>query len=148
MMNTKKSALVTLWANRFVMALLITLVFAMPALLRWYQSFRPLGLHGAAAVFFGFYLCVIPVGRALWKMEKLLTQIRKGQVFVPGNVFLIRSVRNCSLAVAGICGIAGCFYQPLLFLFVIMGFLTLVLSVVTNVIAAAVEIREENDLTV
>lgn len=147
-MNTKESALVTLWANRLVMALLITLIFAMPALLEWYQGFRPLGLHGAAAVFFGFYLCVIPVGLALWKMERLLKNILNGQVFVCGNVGLIRSVRNCCLIVAAVCGAAGCFYQPLLFLSIIMGFLTLVVSVVKHVIAAAVEIREENDLTV
>ena len=31
---------------------------------------------------------------------------------------------------------------------VIMGFLGLVVSVVANVIAAAVEIREENDMTI
>ena len=148
MMNTKKSAAITLWANRAVLVLLAALVFAMPAMLRWYQGFRPLGLHGAAAVFFGFYLCVIPVGLALVKMEKLLQNIRKGTVFVFDNVRLIRSVRNCCLAVAVICGVAGCFYQPLLFLSVIMGFLSLVLSVVMQVIAAAVEIREENDLTV
>lgn len=147
-MNTKKSALVTLWANRCVLGLLAVLIFAMPALLDWYQGFRPLGLHGAAAVFVGFYLCVIPVGLALWRMEGLLKNILDGRVFVCGNVSLIRSVRNCCLIVAVICGIAGYFYQPLLFLSVIMGFLTLVVSVVKNVIAAAVELREENDLTV
>ena len=147
-MNTKKSANLTLWANRCVFSLLLVLIFGMPAMLEWYQGFRPLGLHGAAAVFFGFYLCVIPVGLALWKMETLLKNILSGQVFICQNVRLIRSVRNCSLAVSVVCGGAGCFYQPLLFLWVIMGFLSLVLSVVKNVIAGAVELREENDLTV
>ena len=38
--------------------------------------------------------------------------------------------------------------MPLLFMVIIMGFLALVVSVVANVIAAAVEIREENDMTI
>ena len=147
-MNTNKSAAVTLWVNRLLLVLLMVLIFTLPRLLSWYQGFRPLGLHGAAAVFFGFYLCLIPVGFALLRIEKLLKNILSGSVFIWGNVHLIRSVRNCCLAVAMICGVAGCFYQPLLFLSVIMGFLSLIVTVVQHVIAGAVAIREENDLTV
>ena len=43
---------------------------------------------------------------------------------------------------------AAFFYPPLVFMTVIMAFLALAVSVVKNVMAAAVEIREENDLTV
>ena len=39
-------------------------------------------------------------------------------------------------------------YPPLVFLAVIMAFLALVVSVVGNVLSAAVSIREENDLTI
>ena len=142
------SAKFTLWANRALLMLLTVLAFSLPKLLSWYQGFRPLGLHGAAAVFFGFYLCLIPVVLALLRIETLLKNILSGDVFIHGNVKLIRSVRSCCLIVAVICVLAGLFYQPLLFLSVIMGFLCLIVSVVMNVIAAAVEIREENDLTV
>ena len=147
-MNTKQSATVTLWVNRLILALLGVLIFAMPSLLSWYQGFRPLGLHGAAAVFFGFYLCLLPVGFALLRIEKLLKNILAGDVFVSANVRLICQVRNCCLIVAAICGATGYFYQPLLFLSIIMGFLSLIVTVVKHVIAAAVAIREENDLTV
>ena len=42
----------------------------------------------------------------------------------------------------------GMIYPPLIFLAVIMAFLAMAVSVVKNVMAAAVELREENDLTV
>jgi len=147
-MEKNRTAAVTLWANRAILVLLGVLVFAMPGMLSWYQGFRPLGLHGAAAVFFGFYLCVIPVGMALWRIEKLLRNILADRVFVADNVILIRRIRGCCLAVMAVCGIAGYFYQPLLFLAIIMGFLSLMVSVMGHVMAAAVDIREENDLTV
>lgn len=147
-MNTKISTKITLWVNRAILMLLAVLIFTFPKLLDWYQSFRPLGLHGAAAVFGGFYLCLVPVGVALWRIERLLQNILAEQIFVSGNVRLIRTIRNCCFVVAAVCGAAGCLYQPLLFLSIIMGFLTLIVSVVVNVIAAAVELREENDLTV
>ena len=54
-------------------------------------------------------------------------------------------------AVAGLC--LGLYpllewYQPLLFLTAIMTFLSLTVSVVRSVMGAAVQMREENDLTV
>ena len=47
-----------------------------------------------------------------------------------------------------VCLPAAVFYLPLIFLAVIMAFLALVISVVKNVMAAAVELREENELTI
>ena len=35
-----RSASLTLWANRLLMAAVVALAFAMPALLRWYNSIR------------------------------------------------------------------------------------------------------------
>ena len=43
---------------------------------------------------------------------------------------------------------AAVFYLPLVFMAVIMGFLFLVTGVLTKVMDAAVNIREENDLTI
>ena len=53
------------------------------------------------------------------------------------------------LAVVMVFGLAACGDKtPVVFMGVIMLFLTLILGVLTAVMAAAVDIREENDLTV
>lgn len=147
-MNSQTSAKCTLWCGRFLAAMVVLLAFTFPKLLSWYQGFRPLGLHGAAAVCFGFYLCVPAVLYALRCMDRLVSNILHQAVFVTENVRFLRRIRWCCAGVSLVCLTAGLFYQPLLFLAVIMAFLALTVSVVKNVMAAAVEIREENDLTV
>lgn len=148
-MKTEHSAArVTLWVNRAVGLVLAVLVFAMPRLLDWFQTLRPLGEYGAAAIMIGFYCCVPMIGLALWKLDRLLRNILRGAVFVQENVSGIRAVRWCCLGVSLICLPMAFFYPTLIFIVVIMGFLSLVVNVVCQVMKAAVAIREENDLTV
>ena len=147
-MTSMQSAKFTLWVNRFLACLMAVLCVTLYDLLVWYRSLRALPWQVCAVIFFGFYLCTPAVLYALWCIEKLLRSILKGDVFVESNVRCIRRIRWCCAIVSVICLAAGVGYPPLLFLAVIMAFLALVVSVVKNVMAAAVEIREENDLTV
>lgn len=147
-MNSKLSAKFTLWCSRIIALAVIVLIFAFPRLLNWYQGFRPLGLHGAAAVSFGFYLCVPVVLYALWCVDRIISYLLKDEVFVLANVRYVRRIRWCCAGVSLICLPAACFYQPLIFMVVIMAFLALIVSLVKNILAAAVELREENDLTI
>jgi hypothetical protein len=147
-MSARTSAKFTLWINRIIALTVIGLLPAMPALLRWYETLRPLGQHSAKAIAFGFYLCAPVVLYALWCIDRLVTNILAEQVFITENVRRLRRIRWCCAGVSGICVPAAVFYQPLIFMVVIMAFLALVVSVVKNVMAAAVQIREENDLTI
>ena len=147
-MSAQLSAKFTLWINRIIAMGVGILLFTMPSLLNWYQTLRPLGLHGAAAICWGFYLCAPVVLYALWCIDRLVTNILSEQVFITENVRRLRRIRWCCAGVSGICVPAAVFYQPLIFMVVIMAFLALVVSVVKNVMAAAVQIREENDLTI
>lgn len=147
-MTSKLSAKFTLWCNRIIALTVIALIFFFPKLLAWYQGLRPLGLHGAAAVSFGFYLCVPVVLYALWCVERIIVNLLKDLVFVQANVRYVRHIRWCCAGVSLICIPAACFYQPLIFMVVIMAFLALIVSLVKNILAAAVELREENDLTI
>ena len=147
-MNSKLSAKFTLWCSRVIALAVIVLIFAFPRLLNWYQGFRPLGLHGAAAVSFGFYLCVPVVFYALWCVDRIISNLLKDEVFVLANVRYVRRIRWCCAGVSLICLPAAYFYQPLIFMVVIMAFLALIVSLVKNILAAAVELREENDLTI
>ena len=74
--------------------------------------------------------------------------ISRGDVFTRENVRRIRAVRWCCGGVGLICVPAAFCYYPLVFMVIIMGFLFLVVSVVCQVMDAAVTIREENDLTI
>ncbi len=147
-MTSKLSAKFTLCCNRIIAAAVTVLIFTFPRVLDWYQGLRPLGLHGAAAVYFGFYLCVPVVLYALWCVDRIVTNLLRDQVFVLANVRYVRRIRWCCAGVSLICIPAACFYQPLIFMVVIMAFLALVVSLVKNILAAAVELREENDLTI
>jgi len=147
-MTSQLSAKFTLWCSRLIALLVAVLIFTFPHLLRWYQTLRPLGPDAYMAIAIGFYLCVPVVLYALWCMDRLVTNILKKDVFVIGNVRYIRRIRWCCALISLICAPAAFFYQPLIFLVVIMAFLALVISLVKNIMAAAVEIREENDLTI
>ena len=147
-MHLKISATVTLWVNRVIFVVVAALVFLLPFLMDLYIKARPLDSSAQRAIFLAYYACTPVVLFALWNIEKLIRNILAGEVFVRHNARRISRLRWCCLLVSFLCLPATFFYLPLLFMVVIMGFLGLVVSVVANVIAAAVEIREENDMTI
>ncbi len=147
-MTSQKSAKISVWCSRSLAAVILLLCFFMYDLLVWYSRLRQLNWQVGAAILIGFYLCVPAVLYALWCIEGLLKNILRQQVFVSANVGALRRIRRCCAYVSFICLVSGIPYPPLLFLAVIMAFLALMVSVVKNVMAAAVELREENDLTI
>ena len=148
-MNPKnRSAVLTLLANRLLMAVILALAFSMPRLLRWYNTIRPLREGTNLALLIAFYLCVPIALFALYNLEKLLGNINAGEVFLRSNVSLIRRVCRCCLLVSAICLPAAFYYPPLIFFCIVMAFLCPVVNVVRRVFDAAVTIREENDLTI
>ena len=147
-MRLKISATVTLWVNRAIFIAVVALCFLLPWLMDLYIKARPLDSDAQKAIFLAYYACTPVVLFALWNIEWLVRRILAGDVFIPNNVRRISRLRWCCLLVSLICLPATFFYLPLLFMVVIMGFLGLVVSVVANVMAAAVEIREENDMTI
>ena len=147
-MKSETSARISLWANRFLILVIFALCIFLKDLLVWYQTLRQLPWQVCAVIMGGFYCCVPAVLYALWCIERLLVNVLRENVFIPANVRCIRRIRWCCAWVSLLCLGAGLAYPPLLFLAVIMVFLALMVSVVKNVMAAAVEIREENDLTV
>ena len=148
-MNTQlRSAKVSLWVNRFVALILGVLLFALPKLLDWYSRVRSLDARSLNAIMAAFYCCAVVAAIALWNMDRLMRNILAGQVFTMRNVRLIRGIQWCCGGVSLICLPAFIFYQPLIFMVVIMAFLFITINVLTEVMKRAVDIREENDLTV
>ena len=139
----------TLFVNRLLVLVMAALLFILPPMLDWYAQIRPLTRESAKmAILWGFYGSALAVFPALWNLDVLLRNILRRDIFIRRNVTAIRRVRWCCMAVSAICLPASYFYQPLIFMVIIMFFLALILSVLGEVMAAAVEIREENELTV
>lgn len=143
-----RSVTFTLWLNRFMMALVIVLIFTFPTLLRWYNNVRILIEGENIALTAAFYCCVPVVLFALWNLDRVLRNISRAEVFVWDNVNLIRRDCWCCAIVGLICLPAAFVYAPLIFLTIIMTFLCPVVNVVGQVLRAAIELREENDLTI
>ena len=144
----KPTAKIALWTNRCLVVLLIGLIFFLPAILDWYCTFRVLTQTERTAITIAYCLCVAVIVRALWNVDRLLTNILSGRVFTRKNVIRIRRIVRCCGLVSLICVPASFAYMPLIFLVIVMAFLCLTVSVVAGVMEAAVAIREENDLTV
>ncbi|MBE6824911.1 MAG: DUF2975 domain-containing protein [Ruminococcaceae bacterium] len=78
----------------------------------------------------------------------LLIRVRKGYVFTPLSVSLIRGVSWCLLLVCVAFALLGAYFQLAFIMAFLAMFLGICLRVVKNVIEEATEIKSENDLTV
>lgn len=85
---------------------------------------------------------------ALFSLMKMLNRIKREDPFCRSNVKSLRVISLCFFVVALITFVGCFFYKPFMFIAAAAGFLGLILRVVKNVIQTAVELREENDLTV
>ena len=143
------SATVTLWASRCVAALIAVFLVFFPSMVQSYhENFRPLLDSERYALLGAFYLSAVAVEIAMYRMVRLLRNILRGSLFTAENVAHIRCVRWCCFAVSLICLFAFFGFPSMIFISTIMAFLALVVTVVGQVMKAAVELREENDLTI
>ena len=143
------SAKVTLWASRFVAVLIAFFLIFFPGMVESYhQNFRPLSDSERYALLGAFYVSAVAVELAMYHMDRLLRNILREELFTGENVSHIRYVRWCCLWVSVVCLFAFFGFPSMIFISTIMAFLALVVTVVGQVMKAAVELREENDLTI
>ena len=143
------SATVTLWASRVVAVLIAVFLIFFPRMVESYhQNFRPLSNSERYALLGAFYLSAVAVEIAMFHMDRLLRNILRAELFTGENVSHIRCVRWCCFWVSLVCLFAFFGFPSMIFISTIMAFLALVVTVVGQVMKAAVELREENDLTI
>ena len=95
-----------------------------------------------------FYSASIFAAIILYSLFKLLFNIKKEEVFIPKNATYLRIVSWCSFAIALITFVGGFFYMPLLFIAMAGFFAGVLLRVVKNVMYSAIELKQDNDLTI
>ncbi|MCM1286112.1 MAG: DUF2975 domain-containing protein [Acetobacter sp.] len=155
MNNTSASVKITHFAVRLCYVLLTAAAIGLPIILfKGFYNFEILG-EIKDFILIPFYF-VVPAGYvALFCLDRLLINIRKGIVFDKKNVKILRTISIACLY-AGLVGIVSFIavmildfmFETLLILAMGEIFMALVVRVVQNVFEKAIDIKEENDLTI
>ncbi len=155
MWNSKKSVNLSIIVC-FVFGIILTAgLFLGPwAVEQWFVLYRgwhkdTFAMQDMLTLFkFCFYPSAVFAYITLYSLIKLLFNIKKQQIFIDINVKYLRRISWCCFAVALITLIGGVFYIPFLLVAVAAAFVGLMLRIVKNVMQNAVEINDENSLTI
>lgn len=150
MWSSEKSIILSKLSVLFFMGLLLAAVVTAPWLTRWFVDFSQAGLKVEESVYFmgTIYVGAVPAAYLLYSLLKLLVRIETGQVFTAENVELLRRISWSCFAGAGVALISLFYYYPWFFMAVAAAFMGLIVRVVKNVVAQAVELKNEADYTV
>lgn len=132
----------------FMLVLAGIMVYA-PWLTRWFLGFSRAELRGTEPYFLAtIYSGSLPAAALLWNLLGLLRRIEKDRVFIPENVNHLRRISWSCFLGAGIGALSAAYYFPWIFLAIAAAFMGLIVRVVKNVVAKAVELQNEVDYTV
>ena len=155
MWDRKRSVTLSIVVCFVFVAILTLALFVGPWFVKfWFTVYRGWNTDGEAmknmsAVFAGcFYPSAIFAYITLYSLLRLLFNIKKDEIFISANVKYLRRISWCCFAVAIITVIGGVFYIPFLLVAIAAAFVGLMLRIVKNVMQNAVEINEENELTI
>ncbi len=147
-MKKDKSAVVSLITLYLLGGLLVALALTAPCLTKTFiEHFdRPESIY--LPVVTTFY-CIFPFAAGVIVcLSRLLKNIMRENVFIGANVKLLRTISILLFIAALIFAFAGYMYMPFYLLAICAFFIVLIVRVVKNCFAAAVLIKEENDMTI
>ena len=154
MWSHDNSTVLSLICTRIVAAAVIVCAFFVPGIVGYYTNSQYNGREaiaptGRMQVTAGIYICLLIALFILYMLDRLLSNIRKEEIFIPQNVSYLRGISWACFAMCVPCLLVSVYgSQIFLFIMVAAAFMGLILRVVKNVIEAAVLIKEENDYTV
>ncbi len=100
------------------------------------------------AFYTAFYLCAIFAFTALFYLNRLLKNIAADRIFIEENVKILRILSWCCYLVGIVMAIYSFEAYPFVIIAAAAAFFGLIIRVLKNVFAKAVEIKEENDATI
>ena len=145
--TSDKSLLLSRTLTIVVLVLAAAMLFCIPIITEWYDAVS--GQEPIHVVLnIALYLSDIIGIAAVWMLYRMLRNLAREQVFVEDNVRSFRVISWCCFAVAAIWLVLT--YWRLLAFFVafVAAFAGLILRVMKNLLAMAVDLREENDYTI
>lgn len=128
--------------------LLGALLILAPGLARWYVNMRAMPPELGTVILVSFYICCPPAAAALLCVFRLLSNIRRDQTFCTDNTRLMTFISWCCLTVSAITFGAAFWYTPFFFITGAMLFIFLIVRVVRSCFLAAIDLKEENSLTI
>lgn len=143
-----KSARLTLCLTFLILIAVIAAAVTLPWLTDWYIGKTGRDKELRSVIMTVCYICLPAALAALYSLIRLLKNILGGEIFIHGNELHLRLLSWYCAAVALITLAAGYFYLPFYLVGLAAVFFTLILRVIKNVFAAAIEIKTENELTV
>ena len=149
MWNGRRSLSLSKFCVLVFMIILILVAASAPWLTRWFFDFSRADLIGTEPFFLlTIYSGCIPAAVLLISLYRLLRRIETGEVFILQNVESLRWISWSSFLGALICLLSVIYYFPWVFVAVPAAFMGLIVRVVKNVVAQAVELKNEIDFTV
>ena len=132
---------------KVVLVMLVISLFCIPICTDWYDA-----VSGQPPIETELNICFYTViafaFAAVWKLNALLAHISKQETFVEENVKALRIISWCCYAIAGVFLILA-YLRPLAFIVAFAAaFFGLIMQVLKNVFAMAVELKDENDFTI
>lgn len=149
MWNGEKSISLSKFCVLAFSVMLIGTALSAPWLVKWFLSFSRASLVGKEALFLStIYSGSVPAAILLFCLYRLLHHIENEQVFITANVEYLRRISWSCFAGAIICFASTPYYFPWIFVAVAAAFMGLIVRVVKNVVAQAVELKNESELTI
>ena len=131
----------------FAAALLLIDIFGL-RLIRWWVAVRLMDPSAVSRFMISLAFLSVFAWVCLLVLWRLLSCLRRGEIFIENNVRRLRIVSWCCAAAALICLISGLYYPPFYIAFAAAAFMTLIVRVVKNCFQQACEMKSELDLTV
>ena len=149
MWSEEKSISLTKFCIMLFMVLLAVVAVTAPWLTEWFVSVSPAGQEEHRVYFMAtIYVGFVPAAYLLYSLFKLLRRIESGQVFTDENVELLRRISWSCFAGAVVALVSMLYYNPWVFVAIAAAFMGLIVRVVRNVVAQAVELKKEADYIV
>lgn len=148
MYSQNKSTKLTLFVTYIFYALLVWMMVACYPIAQWVIGPNERNVYATLAAVIAFYSCCPAAWIALFSITKILKNILNDKVFTRETVKILRTLSWCCAFVALVSFITFFFYKLFIVFSLGAGLMMLILRVLKNVMAKAVEIKEENELTV
>lgn len=149
MWNDKKSITLSKFCVLAFSAMLIGIALSAPWIVNRFLDFSRADLVGKENFFLStIYSGSIPAAVLLYCLYRLLHSIEHEEVFISANVEYLRRISWCCFAGAIICFASTPYYFPWIFVAVAAAFMGLIVRVIKNIIAQAVELKKESEYTI
>lgn len=146
MTRKKLSLYASMAITAFLFLFIIVACIFLPKIMEIFSEFR--GGLDCTDLTIALYASALPGLVCTGSLLKLLSNIKKDEIFVHMNVTLLRVLSYCCMFVGIEYIIFANKYVSMLFFAFAALFIGLILRVIKNVFDKAIELREENDYTI